>query len=115
MKHREPNRFEVRRNTRTFQAYQKRMAAANQAGLVFFLVPAIFNPAIYAPLVRSRWPHAPVWAIAAIFLAWFVVTVGLMVFGWRRRQKYLREHPFIVEPEAEGPIARARGRGRPYW
>ncbi len=96
---REPNPYEVVRNTQTLLAYRARMAGANQASLPFFLVPAALNPAIYGPLLRHQWPHAPVWAIAAIFLAWLVVAGAAIAFGWRQRRKYLREHPFAFEPE----------------
>ncbi len=96
---REPNQYEVMRNTKTLLAYRARMAGANQASLPFYILPACLNPALYGPMLKHQWPHAPVWAIAAIFLAWLVLAGAAVAFGWRQRRRYLREHPFVFEPE----------------
>jgi len=98
MKLREPDQYEVLRNTRTFQAYQARMAAANRVGMVFFIMPAILNPALFVPIftvvLRRHLPVEALWMFGAAAGVWLALLIASVFYGLHLRQKYLRDHPW---------------------
>lgn len=90
----EPGGLQVTRNTQTLQAYRARMQAATRAAMPFFVLPTLFNPAIYLPLFRRSSLHMSSWAIIATCIVWCIAMCGSLAIGVQRKQKYLQTHPF---------------------
>jgi len=92
---REPDTSQILRNTKTLQAYRARMAAARKASQVYFLAPALFNPAVLIPFLSHQGRRLPAWEVASGVFAYVGLITGLMVLGVYRQRRYLRDHPFV--------------------
>jgi hypothetical protein len=95
MKRSQPERVRALRNTRTLNAYQARLLAAQRAAMPFLFLPTIFNPAIAIPLLPSAIRHGRPWAAAVGVLLWVTLAGASLTLGFLRHRRYLREHPFV--------------------